>query len=74
MIRKLLEFAAALALRQFSPIFRQPSSPLVALPFPLSSMGDMSLAVSFALPRFDSVNVLHDSSKEGWIVLFLGGF
>ena len=45
----------------------------VVLPFPLSSMGDMSLGVSFALPRFDSVNVLHDSSKEGWIVLFLGG-
>jgi hypothetical protein len=37
-------------------------------------MGDMSLAVSFALPRFDLVDVLHDSSKEGWIVFFLGGF
>lgn len=55
-------------------VLRQPSSLPVALPFPLSSMGDMSLAVSFALPCFDSVNVLHDSSKEGSIVLFLGGF
>lgn len=69
----MLAFAAALALRPFSPILQQPPSLPVALPFPLPSMGDMSLVVSFDLPRFDSVNVLHDSSKEGWIVLFLGG-